>query len=78
MMGHPYYEFVAPLTYYTLGRPHLSRLLLEAYGLEVTPERAQRLTTYCFLHRFGRLPDYLARYPMVDGPAFHRALWGDI
>jgi hygromycin-B 7''-O-kinase len=78
MMGHPYYEFVAPLTYYTLGRPQLSRLLLESYGLELTPERAQRLTTYCFLHRFGRLSDYLARYPMADGPSFHRALWGDI
>ena len=78
MMGHPYYEFIAPLAFYTLGRPHLSRLLLESYGLELTPERAQRLTTYCFLHRFGRLSAFLARYPMVDGPAFHRALWGDI
>ena len=77
-MGHPYYEFVAPLTYYTLGRPQLSRLLLESYGLELTPERAQRLTTYCFLHRFCRLPVYLRRYPMSDGPAFHRALWGAI
>jgi len=78
MMGHPHYEFVAPLAFYTLGRPQLSRLLLESYGLELTPERVQRLTTYCFLHRFGRLSDYVARYPMADGPSFHRALWDDI
>ena len=78
MMGHPYYEFITPLTFYTLGRPQLSRLLLDSYGLELTPERARRLTTYCFLHRFGRLSDYLAHYPMADGPAFHQALWGNI
>jgi len=78
MMGHPYYEFIVPLIFYTLGRPHLARLLLEAYGFELTPERARRLTTTCFLHRFARLPDYLARYPLPDGPSFHRALWGDI
>jgi hygromycin-B 7''-O-kinase len=78
MMGHPYYEFIAPLTYFTLGRPQLSRLLLESYGLQVTPERAQRMTTYCFLHRFGRLSDYLDRKSVADGPSFHKALWGNL
>ncbi len=77
MMGYPYYDFIAPLTFITVGRPQLSRLLLENYGLDVTPERTRRLTSYCFLHRFAHLSDYLARYQVADGPAFHRALWGD-
>jgi hygromycin-B 7''-O-kinase len=78
MMGHPYYDFIAPLAEYTLGRPPLARRLVEAYGLEWTPELAQRLTTTCFLHRLASLTDYLAQYPLVDGPSFIQALWGDI
>ena len=38
MMGHPYYDFAAPLAFYTFGRPSLSRTLVEAYGLELTDE----------------------------------------
>lgn len=78
MMGHPHYEFVAPLCFYTFGQPKLSRVLVEAYGLRLTAERADRLTTYCLLHEFGRLKDFLRRYPAKDGPGFHRALWGDL
>ena len=77
-MGHPHYEFVAPLCFYTFGQPKLSRVLVEAYGLRLTAERADRLTTYCLLHEFGRLKDFLRRYPAKDGPGFHRALWGDL
>ncbi len=77
MMGHPYYDFIAPLTFITVGQPRLSRLLLESYGLDLTPECTRRLTAYCFLHRFAHLSDFLARYQVADGPAFHLALWGD-
>ena len=77
-MGHPYYEFIAPLAFYTIGKPELSRMLVEAYGLELTAELADDLTSYCLLHEFGRLAHFLERFAAEDGPAFHRALWGDI
>lgn len=77
-MGHAYYDFVAPLAFFTFGRPHLSRTLIEGYGLRLTAELAERLTTYCLLHEFGRVQDFLVRYPVADGRAFHRALWGDL
>jgi hygromycin-B 7''-O-kinase len=78
MMGHPHYEFVASLGCYTFGQPELSRGLVEAYGLALTPELAERLTTYCLLHKFARLEDFLQRCPVGDGPGFWRALWGDL
>lgn len=68
----------APLAFYTFGHPELSRVLLEAYGLELTPDVAGELTTWCLLHEFGRLRDFLERCPVADGPAFHRALWGNL
>ncbi|MCC7264436.1 MAG: aminoglycoside phosphotransferase family protein [Candidatus Latescibacteria bacterium] len=76
-VGHPLYEFVAPLAFYTFGRPELSRALVEGYGRWPVAEVAEMLTTYCLLHEFGRLRQFLARHPVADGPAFHRALWGE-
>jgi hygromycin-B 7''-O-kinase len=78
MMGHPHYEFVAPLVCLTIGDPSLSRTLVESYGMELTPGLADRLTTYCLLHKFGRLSDILQRCPVPNGPALHKALWGDL
>jgi hygromycin-B 7''-O-kinase len=78
MMGHPYYDFVAPLTCLTVGEPSLSRTLLESYGMEFTPGLADRLTTYCLLHKYGRLSDILLRCPVSSGAALHEALWGDV
>jgi len=77
-MGHSHYEFIAPLAFYTFGKPDLSHTLVEAYGLPFDSEIAASLTTYCLLHEFGRLADFLKRYPASDGPDFHRALWGDL
>lgn len=78
MMGHPFYEFVAPLMCLTIGEPSLSRTLVESYGMELTPAVADRLTTYCLLHRFGRLSDILERCPVADGQALQEALWGTL
>ena len=77
MMGHPYYDFIAPLAFYTYGEPALSRALVESYGLELTSALRERLTTYCLLHEFGRLADFLERHPVNDGDEFSRAMWGD-
>jgi hygromycin-B 7''-O-kinase len=78
MMGHPHYEFVAPLVCLTIGEPSLSRTLVESYGLELTPALAERLTTYCLLHKYGRLADILERCPVSNGDDLHRAIWGDL
>jgi hygromycin-B 7''-O-kinase len=78
MMGHPHYEFVAPLIGLTIGEPFLSRTLVESYGMELTPALAGRLTTYCLLHKYGRLSDILQRCPVSNGSALHKALWGKL
>ena len=78
MMGHPHYEFVAPLVCLTIGEPSLSRTLVESYGMELTPALAGRLTTYCLLHKYGRLSDILQRCPVSNGRALYRAIWGDL
>ena len=78
MMGHPHYEFVAPLVCLTIGEPSLSRTLVESYGLALTPALADRLTTYCLLHKYGRLADILDRCQASDGDELHRAIWGTL
>lgn len=76
-IGHPFYEFIAPLATCTFGEPALSVSLVEAYGLALTPPVREALTTFCLLHEFGRLSDFLAEHP-VDTPArFEAALWGE-
>ena len=78
MMGHPHYEFVAPLVCLTLGEPPLSQTLVESYGLELTPALAERLTTYCLLHKYGRLGDILERCPVSSGEDLYSAMWGQL
>lgn len=76
-IGHPFYDFVAPLAFYTFGVPQLSLALLNGYGLAATPPVRDALTTYCLLHEFGRLRHFLARFPAADPAAFYQALWGE-
>ena len=78
MMGHPYYEFVTPLVCLTIGEPTLSRTLVESYGWALSPALADRLTTYCLLHKYGRLADILERCQASNGGELHRAIWGDV
>jgi hygromycin-B 7''-O-kinase len=75
-LGDPLYEFIAPLAFYTFGRPELTRALLESYGLRLTPEVRARITALCLLHEFGRVQDFIDRHTVTDGEAFERALWG--
>jgi hygromycin-B 7''-O-kinase len=76
MMGHPHYEFIAPLAFFCFGDPGVSRALLEGYGLRPTRDLEESLTTWCLLHRFGNLSVFLAKHPAASGEEFHRALWG--
>jgi hygromycin-B 7''-O-kinase len=78
MMGHPHYEFIAPFVCFTFGSPHLTWQLVASYGLAFTRDLADRLTTYCLLHRYARLDDFLECYHVEDGREFWRALWGDL
>lgn len=77
MMGDPRYEFIAPLAFYAFGEPPVTRALLDGYGLSITDEVREELTTYCLLHKYGRIGVFLARHPVADGDAFRRALWGE-
>ena len=75
-IGHPFYDFIAVIADYTLGEPELSCQLLEAYGLERSSEVEEGLLSFCLLHEFGRLQDFLDAHPMKGPADFRRALWG--
>lgn len=77
-MGHPYYEFIAPLAFYTVGEPELSRLLVESYGLDFSAGLADELTTWCLLHEFGRLQDFTDKVAVRSPEVLFRALWGSV
>lgn len=75
-IGHPFYEFVAPLAFYTFGTPKGSMTLLEAYGLVPSPGLFRSLTHYCLLHEFGTIRSFLDTFPARTPAEFIRALWG--
>ena len=77
-VGHPHYDFLAPIAELTFGEPKLTQVLLEAYGLKLDRPTRESITTFCLLHEFGRLADFLRRHPAPNPPAFCRALWGDL
>lgn len=66
MQGHPWYEFGAPLVFYTRGRPDLRRQLLKAYGLTLSPELGEALFVVLLLHRFVNIPYYLRHWCPPD------------
>ncbi len=76
-VGHPYYEFIAPLAHYAYGNPTLSMILLESYGLELKRSVFDTLTKYCLLHEFAMLSDFFERLPVSTPEQFNKALWGD-
>jgi hygromycin-B 7''-O-kinase len=76
-VGHPYYDLIAPLACFAFGQPALARALVEGYGMAPTPDVRDTLTRFCLLHEFGRLGDFLARYPVSRPEAFAAALWGE-
>lgn len=82
MVGHRYYEFIAPTTFLLQRRPELQRALLLEYGFteaELTRELAELLTGYCFLHRYGHMLQMVKLSPGKAPESFDelcRSLWG--
>lgn len=79
MLGHPYYEFIAP-SWITQDQPELQRALLLGYGYtedEFTPALAQDLAGHVLLHRYGGLADLLNEMdpPPAEWVDFARRLW---
>jgi hygromycin-B 7''-O-kinase len=81
MLGHPYYEFVAPGCCITRGSPELQRAMLLAYGYsadQLDATLARQLMAYTLIHRFVNISDLLALFgPQrpTDFDALRKALW---
>ena len=76
-IGHPHYDFVAPIAELTFGEPSLTRVFLGSYGLTLDRPTAESITTHCLLHEFGTISDFLKRHPATDPQAFYDALWSE-
>jgi len=77
MLGHPYYELVAPGVCITRGSPDLRRVMLLAYGYaedQLDATLAEQLMAYTLVHRFLNLSDLLASFG-PQRPANFAALW---
>ncbi|MCP4541457.1 MAG: phosphotransferase [Chloroflexi bacterium] len=81
MLGHPYYEFVAPGCCITRGSSDLQRAMLLAYGYsknQLDATLAKQLMAYTFVHRFFSISDLLGLFgPQrpADFDALKKALW---
>ena len=69
-VGDAPYEFLAPIADLTFGEPELTHVLLKSYGLVLDSPMRESITTYCLLHEFGTIKDFLARSPASDPDAF--------
>ena len=76
-IGHPHYDFLAPIAYLTFGEPKLTEVFLESYGLSLDKPTMESITTFCLLHEFGTLTSFLDRHPVLNPRAFCEAMWGD-
>lgn len=80
MLGHPYYEFVAP-GFIFQHAPRLRRIMLQNYGIspgDLNPTLARALMAYTLLHRFANIPDWLSIMksdPPVNLAQMQAALW---
>jgi hygromycin-B 7''-O-kinase len=81
MLGHPYYDFVAPGVCITRGLPELQRTMLLAYGYaedQLDATLARQLMAYTLIHRFLNMTDLLDLFgPQrpTDFDALRKALW---
>ncbi len=60
MLGHPYYEFAAPVCSITHGSKELRRAMLLAYGFsadQLNETLSRQLMAYTLIHRFITIPD---------------------
>jgi hygromycin-B 7''-O-kinase len=65
MVGHPYYEFVAPGCCITYRSPRLRRAMLLGYGFseaQLDERLSEQLMAYTLLHRFIDLPYLLTLF----------------
>jgi hygromycin-B 7''-O-kinase len=65
MLGHPYYDFVAPGCCITYGSPRLQRAMLLAYGFyedQLDATMGEQLMAYTLLHRFIDIPYLLTLF----------------
>jgi hygromycin-B 7''-O-kinase len=76
MMGHPGYEFTAPLIGLAAGDAELARSLVESYGWRLDRELSERLLTYSLLHRYARLGDITERIGVGHPDGIFEAIWG--
>jgi len=62
MLGHPYYEFAAPVCSITRGSKELQRAMLLAYGFsddQLSETLSRQLMAYTLIHRFITIQDLI-------------------
>ena len=81
MLGHPYYDFVAPGCTFTCSSSRLQRAMLLAYGLsedQLDATLADQLMAYTLVHRFVELPHLIGLFgaqPPTHLRDLRRGLW---
>jgi hygromycin-B 7''-O-kinase len=76
MIGHPYYDFTAPLLDHAFGEPALARALLDGYGEHLSNDLMDELSRFVLTHRFWSLADIPAYTTSATPQRFLDRLWG--
>ena len=81
MLGHPYYDFVAPGALITRSSTCLQRAMLLAYGYssnQLNTTLADQLMAYTLIHRFFNISELLEQFgaqPPTDFAGLKKELW---
>lgn len=76
MIGHPYYDFTAPLIDHAFGEPTVAEALLSGYGAHLSDDLIQELSRFLFTHRFWGLAELSDNALSGTPQAFLDKLWG--
>ena len=78
MIGHPYYEFTAPILDHAFGDSTLAAALMSGYGELLTERVKDELTRYFLVHLYWRLNELPANLLERSPEDYAAMVWGPI
>ncbi len=76
MIGHPYYDFTAPLLDHAFGEPAVAEALLDGYGESLSDDLIRELSRFLFVHRFWGFAELSAKATFTSPEQLLDKFWG--
>ena len=78
MIGPGLFEFSVPLLCFCSGEQSSAKVLVESYGLKLTPDLAEDILAYCLVHEYISLTEITKNMKATAPESLAEAMWGCI